>query len=233
MKRVLLLTENILVEESFQKKLNTLNLEVLTSATFIGELFYNRLSKKLLQHFQIAILSETISEAKADRVVDILKDTKINVVRKFDQLPNKELERKYTCEGQQNWIMNDATIEYVRERLSYSPATPPEYLNKKYLEMKEEAQKQKIRLTNREQRLLERLRLEEGETVTREDLCHFIWKDNKVTSSRLSALSSLVHNICRKYALFGFPQVIHTTWGTGYTCDDEFKDLLKNGKYLF
>lgn len=230
MKRILLLTENILVEESFQKKLNMLNLEVLTSSTFVEEIANNQLSKKLLHYFQIAILSETITEEKADRVSAILKKSNVDVIRKFRQIPNKELEKKYTCGVQQNWITNDATIESIRDRLSYSSSTIPESI---HLGIKEKAEEKRIRLTKRERKLLEKFCLEEGEILSREELCHFIWKDNEITESRLSALSSLIHRISRKYQQLGIQQSINTHWGRGYSCEEDFAALLRSGEYLF
>lgn len=230
MKRILLLTENILVDESFQKKLQILNLEVFTSATFIKEIEDDRVPAYMLNYFQIAILSETIAEAKADRIAAILKKANIDVVRKFDQFPCEELELKYINKWQQNWLNNGATIEDIRERISSSPL---EHSSTDVLRIKEKAQQQNIHLTKRERKLLERLSLAEGQTVSREDLCHYIWEDKQVTQSRLSALSAIVQGISKKNQQLGIQRSIHTFWGRGYSYDKEFIKLLKKGDYLF
>lgn len=72
-----------------------------------------------------------------------------------------------------------------------------------------------INLSSLELQVLERLRSQPGEIVSRDELCLALW--GNVSQSRLAQLSSLVKNIKLKLETLEMDQeVIQTIWGKGY-----------------
>lgn len=200
---VIILTKNILIEKELQAKLQRLNYEVFCCSN----LFYlSKLQKKIfsiINYFDIVIFNETISENEMLQILPYLPETKV-ILRKLEKEPEMQLE------GVDGWISEQLTIEELRENLCQWGKSPvSQYEENKQID-------KLLSLSSLERRTLECLYHANGQIISREDLCTYLWKDG-ATKSRLAQLSILIKKLriaFKKSGVLG--ETIETSWGEGY-----------------
>jgi Response regulators consisting of a CheY-like receiver domain and a winged-helix DNA-binding domain len=224
MVRILVLTKNVLAEEMLTNKLQHLNYEVFCSTSILNEIQMNGRVSDLVNHFPIIIIGETVSSYEMDLMLPKLKEHGQNILREVDH-PLSEKERALLeAQGLRGAVQNSDSVELLREQLA---EVATQYQNKPFepvaLENCLDADETDsdfsammlINLSSLELQLLERLRSQPGEIVSRDELCKSLW--GNVSQSRLAQLSSLVKNIKLKLEIMEVDQeVIQTIWGKGY-----------------
>ncbi|MGM0111894.1 winged helix-turn-helix domain-containing protein [Enterococcus sp. DIV0187] len=215
MASVLLLTKNILVEQTLQTKLQRLNYEVFCCTN----MFYlmTKQTKKLpmISYFDYIILSETISENELQQLLNLLPESKV-ILRKLEKEPERQLE------GIHGWISEAATIEELRENLCQWE----KYCNSQevFLSLVENRGDNKseqpstgsLSLSKLERRALEQLYQANGKVISREVLCEYLWTDG-ATKSRLAQLSILIKKLRIAFKKNGVSgETVQTSWGEGY-----------------
>ncbi|MGH1749016.1 helix-turn-helix domain-containing protein [Enterococcus raffinosus] len=234
MKRVLLLTENILSEKPFQKKLQSLNYEVLVSATFIEDIKLNPHLDSVFKFFKIIVLSETISESEIDAFSYVLRKSKSVIFRKVETNASTEVRAKYNKAGTKDWISSLSSIEEIRDKFNITRHVNviPENSGIQYMNPLQKEVNKGIHFSGREKKVLDELYRAGDQIITREEMCELVWPVNGVTKSNLSALSSLINRIREKLAAVEIFDSINTCWGQGYNCSERLIQFLNNNQYL-
>jgi len=200
---VIILTKNILIEKELQAKLQRLNYEVFCCSN----LFYLiQLQKKffsIINYFDIFIFNETVSENEMQQILTYLPESKV-ILRKLEKEPETQ------SEGVDGWISEQLTIEELRENFCHWGKSPVYHYE-------ENKQVDKLlSLSSLERRTLECLYQANGQTISREDLCAYLWKDG-ATKSRLAQLSILIKKLRTAFKKSGvIGETIETSWGEGY-----------------
>lgn len=229
-KMILLLTKNILAENIVQTKLQRLNYEVLNSAKMLDELKRNGSSVPSIKMFQYTIISETISDYEVDEIVPKLSAASTIIVRKSEEKATSDEQKKWKDHGIDLWFSNEASLEEMREVLAKSATiikAPPESEKQEIdftrsSEIKEKRLLSMIPLKPLEKKVLQKLYHCQGQAISREEMCQYVW-DSPKTKSNMVRLSVIVNKIREKLAKEGLPEdTIQTVWGKGYRLADYF-----------
>ncbi|MGX7205701.1 helix-turn-helix domain-containing protein [Enterococcus pingfangensis] len=221
--RVLVLTKNILAEEIITNKLQYLNYEVFCSTSILDELQMNGRMTDLVDHFPIIIIGETISSYEMEWLLPKLSNRGQSILREVDH-PITENERAALKEhGLSGAVQNSDSVESLREQLAEVAAQyrvrtfTPIISEKETIAEKEQGLSALtlVNLSSLELQVLEKLRNQCGEIISRDELCLSLW--GNVSQSRLAQLSSLIKNIKLKLETLEMDrEVIQTIWGKGY-----------------
>lgn len=238
MKRILLLTKNILAEELLVTKLQQLNYEVFCSASILRELLTQDRLDKLIDYFPVLIIGESISKIELTYFLKRLNKQKKTILRVEDDPVNREEEWPHWQElGVKGWISPSDSIDVLREQLAKSYTPPPEkypeYLDSEQLwdALEKKGDFQGLTLINLsvlEMQALEELCSQPGKIVSRDELCQALW--GEVSPSRLAQLSSLIKSVRVKlHGIDPEEALIQTVWGKGYRVLRDFK--FKNRRF--
>lgn len=231
MTRILILTKNVLHEVSFEKQLRHLGNEVFTSLTIFENIMYDQLPRDFLSMFHQVIISETIDNKEAIKLIDKLKQPSIILLRKTDECleENRCLEWKEL--GLTDWVECHPTLETLRDQLICDQV---ELANSTLLHCptKKSIDILSLPLSVGESRLLTILYQHQKVFTSREDLCIEMWSKPK-TNSTMSQLSTLVKKLKRKLEEFGVEgEIIETSWGQGYRLAEQtYSQLYIGDKY--
>lgn len=236
--RVFILTKNVLCEQQLQNQLQRLDHEVFVSNYLFDEPQAQFLFVKLIDYFQIILISETVTDAELLRILPALNQQKKVVFRKNEYRPDKADQEYWTNKGIKGWISCDSKIESVREQLS--KMIENEFSEQKNMIVKEKRgltmlqlrqapiQKMKevklsdCKFANNEKRLLGVLINKKDELCSREEICKILW-DSEPTNSKLAQLSSLIKKMKKRFRnLEIYEEMIETKWGKGYMLTDNF-----------
>lgn len=199
--RILVLTKNIFHELELQRELQVLNHEVFVTR--------NERNNSLLANcgsvFDCLFLSETLSEKEF-----------LTIVKESSSLFDGQIIRINVEEGQQipaskeklDVLYVDRSFVEIRELLDILNTKNDEHL------MATSIEEFNRKLSKQEQLFFENL--QEGKTISREDMCWLIWGEDE-SSSRKSQLSNLAKKINRKLDECNYTDKrIKTYWGKGY-----------------
>ncbi|MBM7712745.1 helix-turn-helix domain-containing protein [Enterococcus xiangfangensis] len=221
--RVLVLTKNILAEEIITNKLQYLNYEVFCSTSILDELQMNGRMTDLVDYFPIIIIGETISSYEMEWLLPKLSNRGQSILREVDH-PLSENDRAALKEhGVSGAVQNSDSVESLREQLAEVAAQyrvrtfTPIISEKETIAEKEQGLSALtlVNLSSLELQVLEKLRNQCGEIISRDELCLSLW--GNVSQSRLAQLSSLIKNIKLKLETLEMDrEVIQTIWGKGY-----------------
>lgn len=224
MVRILVLTKNVLAEETLTNKLQHLNYEVFCTTSVLNEIQMEGRISDLVNHFPFIIIGETISSYEMELMMPKLRESGQNILREVDHSLSDKERSLLKAQGISGAVQNSDSVEVLREQLA---EVATEYQNKpfepvaveKCSEVIEEdsglSAMTLINLSSLELQLLEKLRSHPGETVSRDELCRYLW--GNISQSRLAQLSSLVKNIKLKLEIMQVDQeIIQTIWGKGY-----------------
>jgi len=224
MVRVLVLTKNILAEEIITNKLQHLNYEVFCSTSILDEIQMDGRIPDLVNHFPIIIIGETISSYEMELMLPRLKRHSKSILREVDHYLSEDERAALNELGLTGIVQNSDSVELLREQLaevatqyhgrSFEPVASEE-CSPAVEEDKGLSAMTLINLSSLELQVLEKLRSQPGEIISRDELCMSLW--GNVSQSRLAQLSSLVKNIKLKLEIIEVDQeVIQTIWGKGY-----------------
>lgn len=208
MEKIVVLTNNVYAEQSFQDKLLVLSHEVYCSKCLLEEL-----PNELITYFDILLLSETIPDQDVSKILSKVKDKNILVVRKSVERLSTEEKANWEEKGIAGWLDYTVTIEKLRESLD-------EIIRTNHVPSAKTVVKttvsRKVKFSKIEYRIICALLNQEDYFMTRPDLCWHLWNEQP-TNSRLVQLSTMVNNIRRKVRLEGIEtDAIKTLWNKGY-----------------
>ncbi|MBO0413405.1 helix-turn-helix domain-containing protein [Enterococcus hulanensis] len=224
MVRVLVLTKNILAEEIITNKLQHLNYEVFCSTSILDEIQMDGRIPELVNHFPIIIIGETISSYEMELMLPRLKRHSKSILREVDHYLSEDERTALNELGLTGIVQNSDSVEVLREQLAevatqyhgrtFEPVVTEE-CSPAVEEDKGLSAMTLINLSSLELQVLEKLRSQPGEIISRDELCMALW--GNVSQSRLAQLSSLVKNIKLKLEILEVDQeIIQTIWGKGY-----------------
>lgn len=223
MRPLLILTKNLLIEQPMQEQLQYLNYEVFCSVRLMKQLKASLNPLQLIQSYQAIIFSETLSDEEIRQLlthIGGIEDTVL--IRKFGHLPAAEEKESLAKLGMNTWIYADQTADFLREHLAENLKGNPkkENPNVVFLYQKEGSSQSlnefKAGLSKNECKVFECLLASEGGTISREEMCHHLWR-NSPNNSRMSQLSVLMKRLKGKLYQAGFhEELIETVWGYGY-----------------
>lgn len=215
MSQILLLTNNPLNEQAFEKRLRQLGHEVFTSRLLVDIILINNESKGLIQIFDHIVVSETIANTEVIQLAKGLKEYLIPVYRKSDEPMDETQLNEWKEAGITDLIKSQPSIEVLRETLSCDK----EKNDEKIVFLQSVAKKRSISsfsLSSGELKLFTILYEQKRQTLSREEICLRIWNKQK-SNSNMSQLSVMVKHLKNKLATqnVGGP-IIETCWGQGY-----------------
>jgi DNA-binding response OmpR family regulator len=223
MKPLLILTKNLLVEQTIQARLQELGYEVFCSETFLRKLYQRLNIKEVKENFQGVILNGTITDREAESIISTLEQ-QIPCFRKLDRDPTEQEEENIRKIGFCGWISDSQSSDRLRESLSTQFTTLDHQKNSQVsslLQTSEESQKKNLqvflrKLTNREWKFFQKLMEANGAIVSRTEMCLYIW-EKAPNHSYLAQLSVLVKRIKGKLKSVGIDEEsLETIWGKGY-----------------
>lgn len=252
MNQILVLTRNVLAEQEIQQKLQSLNYEVYCSSKIFDTCKQNIEIRGFFELFQYVILSETICEMEVMELIPILRNHSIQIIRKVETNVTEVDQRCLESEKLNAIISSSDSIDELRECL-YNLKNSGErtemaersnnvvqlsgkvsligsnYLQNsgKYNEINRRILETLHRLSQTESKILSILIEAGNQVVTREELCHQVWKE-EVTKSHLASLSSTVTRIKMKFEQANLEKIaIHTLWGKGYRLNQNLLNHLQ------
>ncbi|MGG5329576.1 helix-turn-helix domain-containing protein [Enterococcus sp. AZ163] len=222
MRPLLLLTKNLLIEQRMQEQLHYLNYEVFCSVELVKQLKTSLNRLQTTQSYQGIIFSETLSDEEIRKLLVFLDNKEIVLFRKFGHLPSVEEKESLSKLGMDSWIYDGQPADFLREHLAETLRRSQKKENKNvvFLYQKESSPQTlsdfKAGLTKKECKAFDCLLGSEGGTISREELCNYLWGSGP-SNSRMSQMSVLMKRLKKKLHTAGFQEeLIETVWGYGY-----------------
>lgn len=225
MGHVLILTRNILSDGELQERLQYLNYEVFCSSSLFEYLIQNQTYPELMNHFQIIIFSETVSNAEINFLLPRFENKKNLLFRKVGEVSDSEelltvkevTTINLTMDSLREKLMNSKFLR--SEQAGFRKAGIDTSFGQK---IKIPEQMDQLNLSKLEEKVFNELYYSNGEVITREALCDKIWGTG-VTKSHLSHLSSIVKKLRKKIEKMNLTEeAIKTVWGEGYQLSPDF-----------
>lgn len=209
---VLILTRCIHAEEDFSKRLYKLGYEVFCSCELLNKFKSKATSDSITKHFQIIIISETVSDNEVENLFKNREFHSTAVYRKssiMTEIP-QDLEGKI-----QDIVVIDESLESLREKLSQSNKSTVSDKFATITKAKNKNFETSFPFSKQEKIVFELLREANGEIVSREEICERIWSN--VSQSNLARTSSIIKRIKIKLESLGIEDSsLQTLWGKGY-----------------
>lgn len=114
MRRILVLTKNILVEQTFQQQLQYLNYEVFCTNCF-EETVEHELT--FFNYFDAIVLSETLSQNDCLRLLGSLSSLEKPIYRRSQSMCNKREAEIWQERGIIRWLGLKDSLEEIREKI--------------------------------------------------------------------------------------------------------------------
>lgn len=229
MRRILILTKNILSEISFQEKLQKLNFEVYCSSYLLNRLLLNGDIKESVKDFDLIIVSELVADSELVQFSQRLSTLKLPIFRKTDSPLLMEEENYLSRLNLEGYIQESMNKEALRELIN-SVSIKETVPNNKYtlpLTGEQKITIANLPLSNMEKEFLKTLYDKEGGYLSREEASETIW--GKCDRSTLSRLSMMKKSIENKLSRTNLPMPLFTTvWGKGYQTKEDFFKYLAN-----
>ncbi|MEO1768364.1 winged helix-turn-helix domain-containing protein [Candidatus Enterococcus ferrettii] len=242
MQKILVLTRNVLNEQSLQENIQRLSHEVYCTFCDFDQLNNKVFLMNIVNFFPVVIISETISDHQMAEILKVLNTSDIKVFRKVECLPDKQDREQYASLEIDDWIEVSDTFEVLREKLertssantaqvemtngSSSINTPNQF----YLAEGEQFLRALRKLSSNERKVFYYLVSVENKTISRKSICEHIWSD-ELTNSQLSSLSNIVKKIRGKFQDVGIhDEIIKNHWKKGYAFTDKFWQLIQLAK---
>ncbi|MEO1769654.1 MULTISPECIES: winged helix-turn-helix domain-containing protein [Enterococcus] len=229
MSQALLLTKNILANQTLQKKIQGLNDEVWCSTWLLDQIQRFGVPVFVSQQFQTVIFGKTICDDEVQSLLEAFLDYSLVVLREVEQEPSEEERKKWIELGLQCYLSEEDSLETIREKIALATIKRSQMREPSqrvvpfpYSESKSDFDSSNIRLTGKEQMVMNLLVRAQGEVITRKELCEKIWAEGD-TASNMSQLSCMINRIKRKFEKQGVDgRIIVTHWGRGYQMSDYF-----------
>ncbi|GCF95691.1 transcriptional regulator [Enterococcus florum] len=243
MSSILFLTKNVLGEQEWQERLYRLNQEVFFSSNLVHKILFEEDDLSILKCFSIVILSHTITNDEAQRLVAALKNKRVAVLRVCDSEGSEGELRRYQTKGYKGILCLKGTLSELRERLSQLNLEQQQ-TKVIHFQTREKQRTQEIDyhlrfekglsiLSPMERQLLKVLLKQGQKTTTREALCQLLWSECSSKNSQLASLSNMVSNIRTKFLRAGILEtMVNTDWGAGYSLSEDFYKEYQNNEKL-
>ena len=153
-----------------------------------------------------------------------LRENGQNILREVDHSLSEKERSLLEVQGINGIVQNSDSVELLREQLA---EVATQYQNKSFepvvTEKRQEVVEEDldlsamtlVNLSSLVLQLLEKLRGNPGEIISRDELCKSLW--GHISQSRLAQLSPLVKNIKLKLEIMEVDhEIIQTIWGKGY-----------------
>lgn len=242
MQKILVLTRNILNEQSLQENIQRLSHEVYCTFCDFDQLNNKVFLMNVINFFPMVIISETISDHQMVEILKVLNTKDTKVFRKVECLPDKQDREQYAALEIDDWIEVSDTFEVLREKLERttpSSAAQSELItgssninasNQFLLAEGEQFLRALRKLSSNERKVFYYLVSVDNKTISRKAICEHIWAD-ELTNSQLSSLSNIVKKIRGKFQDVGIhDEIIKNHWKKGYAFTDKFWQLIQLAK---
>lgn len=217
MKKIMVLTKNIILEQEFQNELQRLDHEV-----FVLKEFFDpdrpQYFESLLALFDTVVFSETLTNQEFNEILPVVLENGLNYLRRTDEA--------IATIDESHCLSMDCSLTELREfLLANDKHHNQEASFSQSLVRQSEIKKQELllfysSLNNIEKKIIGTLAAGSGKIISREELCNEVW-DNEVSKSRLVQMSTAVGNIRKKIAHSQIENIrIITYWGNGYRLHD-------------
>ncbi|MGM0216069.1 helix-turn-helix domain-containing protein [Enterococcus sp. AZ109] len=224
MKRILILTKNILSESNLQEKLQSLNFEVYCSSCLLERLLKKRSITEYIKDFDFVIISDLVTDKEVLQISSQLSEYNLNIFRKTDSEPTSEEESYMERIHLSGWVKPSMSKEKLRELFSGKSAN--ETIPVGQYESNAIAGGHKVSIANLplsrlEKEFLQALYENESDYLSREDASERLWgKCDQSTMSRLSMMKKSIEN---KLLGTNIPTPLFVTeWGKGYRAKENF-----------
>lgn len=224
MAQILILTKNVEHELALFEQLRHLGHEVFLSHNAVDYFEKKESFPWWVEGFSITIISETLSNKTAERILRVLKNRKHYCLLKVDVLPNVEQKETWIRQGFDGWIDEHSSLSETNELLEEIENSIPERRSDHFLTGEKEGQKSlellQSKLSTVNKKIFTALMQYKGKNISREELSILLW--GKCTDATLSQLSVRIKKMnLLIYSQLGIDQAIVTDWGKGY----RFKEL--------
>lgn len=232
MRQVMILTKNVLFEESMQKKLQRLDFEVFCSSC--SEQWLEEINElAIFQYFQAVILSETFCNQEVTEMLRRLTKYPVRIFRIVEETPTEKDAEEWKKMGLDGWLKKSDCLDVLREKLVNT--TSPR-LSQRLSEGEIEAtgisesvrrwQLENARaMFSRTEGLVFKCLMEgqaQRRIVTRKEICRKVWNSEE-TASTASQLSTVIGHLRTKLSEQGIQgNTILTLWGQGYRFSSGF-----------
>lgn len=221
MERILIITKNILSEESIQHKLQRMNYEVFTSVTLFDTTRDAFISERILNYFNVIIVSETLNNKEFKEILLICNNDDFVILRKYEDFVSKKEKQEFESLGVSGWIDSHSNFEMVRNELQPILEAKKNHLENHIFLLTSP------RFSKIEGKVIKCIHSGSGLPVSREKICELVW-ENGSTHSRMVSLSVAVRRIREKANAAGLEgEAIETHWGKGYSLSDNFENMLR------
>ncbi|MGM0214882.1 helix-turn-helix domain-containing protein [Enterococcus sp. AZ109] len=244
MRKVLIVTKNILNEQELQENIQRLSHEVYCTLCDFEQLDNKVFLMNIVNFFQIVIISETVSDNQMSEILQVLNPQQTKVFRKVQDMPDKKVRAQYEDLAIDEWLEVSDPLEVLREKLERSAlkmidpsdgsaqTTAGVFGSKSqfFLSEGEQFLKALRKLSSNERKVFYYLVSVENGTISRKEICEHVWGDD-LTNSQLSSLSNIVKKIRGKFQEVGIQdEIIKNQWKKGYAFTDKFWQLIQLAK---
>lgn len=211
---LLLLTNCVAAEQPFVQQLVTLGHEVFCSNQLLMNLTQKKKINEISNYFEGVIFSESVSNREVEEVWDVLSKVFSHFYRRSND--NRAFSPNSNSENAANDpsaipIPVTASLETLREVILYSTDKSP-------LKNRTIAQEgiKEINFSHLEQKVVDILMENFGETVERETICELLWEERSEESmkSQLSSMTKKIKDKLEKSSIHSLR--LQTIWGRGY-----------------
>ncbi|MEG0749205.1 MULTISPECIES: helix-turn-helix domain-containing protein [Lactobacillales] len=225
MKKVIILTRNIIIEQDFQNELQRLDYEVFVLKEFFAA-DKPQYFEEILSLFDIVIFSETLTNQEFTDILPIVLEKELHYLRRTDEpVPNID---------DNHCLSIECTLTELREFLLLGDKRQgqSETISKGLVRQSEQKKQDLVlfysSLNNIEKKIISALAEGAGKIISRDELCNKVW-NHEVSKSRLVQMSTAVGNIRKKIAHAHIDNVrIITYWGNGYRLHDVPNGLMND-----
>lgn len=243
MQKILVLTRNILNEQSLQENIQRLSHEVYCTFCDFEQLNNKVFLMNIVNFFPVVIISETISDHQMVEILKVLNPKDSKVFRKVESLPDKQDREQYEALEIDGWIEESDTFEILREKLERTSTVnkaPVELIsnaaaningsNQVFLAEGDQFLRALRRLSSNERKVFYYLVSVDNQTISRKAICEHVWSED-LSNSQLSSLSNIVKKIRGKFQDVGIhDEIIKNHWKKGYAFTDKFWQLIQLAK---
>jgi DNA-binding response OmpR family regulator len=202
--KIILFTENVLVEEKLQVSLQHLGHEL-----FVTKSLTDRIDELDAFNFELCIISNTVLRKKAEKIANKFSKRKIHVGFKGNDSDEAVTDENLDSKSKPIILLENDSMERLNEKISLFVENNLDTS----LEISE-----RNKLSKNERKVLTLLASDMETPYSREKICFHIWNE-KSSKSNLSQLSSIVRRINQKLSTDNENTLmISTLWGKGYFC---------------
>lgn len=232
MNKILILTKNILAEQKFQTQLQLLNYEVFCSS----DIYQSNRNHNIFSYFPTILLSETITDSEAADVVALVNTDNNLVIRLTDNAYSSEDQVSLKEAAIGGWLNKSLSNTMIREKLVLLQNNffRNAQRSNRPIRLAEEGPFQhvlnNVRFSKNEKKVFALLLQAQGKTLSRTEICQFLWRDGETSSNR-SQLSCIAARIKTKLQHAGYEdETLVTKWGQGYSLDPVFCKFMQTDR---